>query len=163
MTEKPEKTTRKRIMILFALANSPDIDILASWLLTGNPYTYHRLFTHSILFAIIVGAVFSNLSKIFSSFPKLSYKWCYLIIMSHVIADYLISPWKVTFLWPLRVHPGSLNGILDHVDRYATLAREAEVILICVLGYLFMKFLGYLLIRVFRPAVEYLYEILLPA
>jgi len=102
-----------------------------------------------------VAALSSNFYKFFPSFPKLSYKWCYWMVMSHVIADYLISPWKVTFFWPLSIHPGSLNGILDHVGTYATLAREAQVVLICLFTYL--------LFRTLNAAANYLYKLLQPA
>jgi membrane-bound metal-dependent hydrolase YbcI (DUF457 family) len=153
--EKQETTTRKSLFFLFLLANSPDIDIPISWLLTGSPWPYHRTFTHSVLFAVIVAGIFSNLFKLFPSFPKLSYKWCYFAVMSHVVADYLFSPWNVAFLWPLRTGPGSFNGILDYVDPYATLAREAEVVLICLFCYFFIK--------TFKAAVFYLYKFLLPA
>jgi membrane-bound metal-dependent hydrolase YbcI (DUF457 family) len=153
--DKPKTTTRKKLFILFLLANSPDIDIVISWVLTKSPWPYHRTFTHSILFAIIMAVLFANLSKFFKSFPKLGYKWCYMMVMSHILADYLLSPFKVAFLWPLRIQPGSLNGILDFVDKYETLAREAQVILICLLGYL--------LIKAFRAAVNYVYRFLLPA
>jgi membrane-bound metal-dependent hydrolase YbcI (DUF457 family) len=153
--EKPETTTRKRLILLFLLVNSPDIDIVISWLATGNLYTYHRTFTHSILFAVIEAALFSNLSRLFHSFPKLSYKWCYWAVISHVLADYLFSPWETAFLWPLPIQPKLFNDLLDHVGRYAHLEREIEVILICLVIYLLAKSLG--------AAVNYLHRLLLPA
>jgi membrane-bound metal-dependent hydrolase YbcI (DUF457 family) len=153
--DKPNTTTPKSLLMLFLLANSPDIDIAISLLLTGSPWPYHRTFTHSILFAIFMAIAVSKLHKLFHSFPKLSYKWCYWAVTSHVIADYLISPWKVDFLWPLPIRPGLFNGILDHVDKYATLAREVEVILICLICYLMIKNC--------RPAVHYTHKGLLSA
>lgn len=153
--EKPKTTPRKKLFLLFLLVNLPDIDIAISWLATGSPWPYHRTFTHSILFAIMAAVVFSNLSKFSASFPRLSYKWCYWAVMSHVVADYLLSPWKTAFLWPLPVQPASLNGVLDHVGRYANLARETEVILICLFAYLFIKTTS--------AAFSYLYKLLLPA
>lgn len=152
--EKPGTTTRKRLSLLFLLVNSPDIDILISWLATGSLYAYHRTFTHSILFAVIMAAVVSNATRFWPSFPRLSYKWSYWMVMSHVIADYLITPWEVAFLWPLPFQPGALNGVLDHVSRYASLAREAEVLCICLFTYLLVKALG--------TAFSYLQKLLLP-
>jgi membrane-bound metal-dependent hydrolase YbcI (DUF457 family) len=153
--EKPKTTTRKSLFFLFLLANSPDMDVAISWLLTGSPWLLHRTFTHSILFAILMAAVFSNLHRLIRAVPKLSYNWCYGLVSTHVIADYLISPWGVAFLWPVPIQPLSLNGILDHVGQFATLAREIEVIFICLFTYLFVKTL--------RTAVVYLYKLLLPA
>jgi membrane-bound metal-dependent hydrolase YbcI (DUF457 family) len=153
--EKPKTSTRKRIFILFLLANSPDIDILISWLLTGSPWHHHRTFTHGVLFAVFMAVACSNLCRLWPSFPKLSYKWCYWAVMSHVLADYLFSPWKVSFLWPLPFQPGSLNGVLDHVGTYANLAREAQVVFICLFAYLLVKSLN--------AAGSYLYRVLVPA
>ena len=96
--EKPKTTTLKRLFILFLLVNSPDVDIVISWLATGSYYTYHRTFAHSILFAVIPAVLFSNLFRLFPFFPKLSYKWCYWVVISHLLADYLFSPWETAFL-----------------------------------------------------------------
>jgi membrane-bound metal-dependent hydrolase YbcI (DUF457 family) len=153
--ERPQTTTRKKLSILFLLVNIPDIDVVISWLATGNPYTYHRLFTHSILFTILAAAAFSNLYKVFPSFPKLSYRWCYWMVMSHLIADYLTTPWNVAFLWPLGLPSDRLNDVLDFVPRYASLEREVEVVLMCLCIYLIIKAL--------RATVTYLQKRLLPA
>ncbi len=142
--EKAKTTTRKKFLILFLLVNSPDIDILIGWLAAGNFYAFHRTFTHSILFAILMAAACSNLYKLFPSFPKLDYTWCYWMVISHLVADYLITPWEVSFLWPLPyLMPQSVNGILDHVPRYAAFEREAEVIIFCLCIYLLIKILGF--------------------
>jgi membrane-bound metal-dependent hydrolase YbcI (DUF457 family) len=153
--EKPKTTTRKKVLILFLLANSPDVDIAISWLLTGSFYSHHRTFTHGVLFAVVMGALFANLYRYLPSFPKLSYKWCYWAVFSHVLADYLFSPWKVDFLWPLPFYPASLNGALDFVAWYASVAREAQVLFFCLFVYLFVKTLN--------AAAIYLYRLLQPA
>jgi len=153
--EKPKTTTRKRLFILFLVVNSPDVDIVISWLASGSFYTYHRTFTHSILFAVIAAALFSNLFRLFPFFPKLSYKWCYRAVISHLLADYLFSPWQTAFLWPLPIQPRLFNDVLDHVGRYAYLEREIEVILICLFIYLFVKGVS--------SAINYLHRLLLPA
>ena len=153
--EKPNTTPLKSLFFLFLLANSPDIDVLISWLVTGSPWPLHRTFTHGILFAVTMALVFSNLFRLFSSFPKLNYNWCYWAVMSHVIADFIFSPWKVSFLWPLPIQPESLGGLLDFVAWHATLAREAQVIFICLFTYF--------LIKTTFAAINYLYKRLLPA
>ena len=153
--EKPKTTTLKRLFILFLLVNSPDVDIVISWLATGSYYTYHRTFAHSILFAVITAVLFSNLFRLFPSFPKLGYKWCYWVVISHLLADYLFSPWETAFLWPLPIQPRLFNDVLDHVGRYAHLEREIEVIVICMFICLFIKGLS--------AAINYLHRLLLPA
>jgi len=153
--EKPKTTNRKRLIILFLLSNSPDIDIAISWLVSGSLYLHHRTFTHGILFAVVMAIVCSNLYRYISSFPKLSYKWCYWAVMSHVLADYLFSPWKVAYLWPIPIQPASLNGALDFVSIYATIAREAQVV--------FFVLFAYLLVKTLNAAAVYLYRLLQPA
>jgi membrane-bound metal-dependent hydrolase YbcI (DUF457 family) len=95
------------------LANFPDFDFFFIWVLDYDVH-WHRSFTHSILFAIVVGAlttVFTGRlrSKLFALYTS--------IILSHSILDALATTTAggVPLLWPLIKHKFRV-GVLQYVD-----------------------------------------------
>jgi len=86
------------------LSNLPDIDILLGLLLEWNGSAFHRGPTHSLIFALGAGYLASRASVAWSKLPALSFKMCFLLILSHIAADALLSDSAVSFLWPLEVH-----------------------------------------------------------
>ena len=90
-------------MVIVILSNLPDIDVLFGLMLQNNGSAFHRGPTHSILFALIMGFVASKSSKLWSRIPTLGFKTCFILILSHVIADYFLTNTPVSFYWPFEV------------------------------------------------------------
>ena len=88
---------------IVVLSNLPDIDVLFGLFLQNNGSAFHRGPTHSILFALIMGFVASQSWKIWSQIPRMSFKTCFLLIFSHVVADYFLTDAPVSFYWPFEV------------------------------------------------------------
>lgn len=106
-------SVREKVMgwpFLFAsifVANSPDIDFLFGFL-AGAPNRYHHQFTHSFLFAGVVGLVFAlfftNARKnLKDSFLPLFFYFSFLAAC-HVVLDYFCldttAPYGVMLFWP---------------------------------------------------------------
>ncbi len=96
----------RTLLLLVMLANLPDIDFLPG-LLAGNPNQYHHhYFSHSLPFALVVGAVLAG----HVSIKKGKKFWPYFLLFagvcfSHVILDYFSAdtsePLGVPMFWPL--------------------------------------------------------------
>ncbi len=107
----------KLALFLLVLSNLPDLDILVGLLLEGNGSAFHRGPSHSILFAILMGGIAANGWKFSSLIPKVRFNVCFLVIFSHVMADFLFSGSPVSFLWPLEVNFSSGHkGLGDVVN-----------------------------------------------
>jgi membrane-bound metal-dependent hydrolase YbcI (DUF457 family) len=91
-------------IFIVLLSNLPDIDVLFGLILQNNGSAFHRGPTHSILFALIVGFVASNSWRIWSLIPRMRFKTCFLLIFSHVAADYFLTNSPVSFYWPFEVN-----------------------------------------------------------
>lgn len=76
----------KPLMLGFLLANAPDLDFIFLFLFGWR--NYHRGFTHSILFALLVGAVFFLIMRREKWQIPLAYSLAYL---SHTILDFATS------------------------------------------------------------------------
>jgi membrane-bound metal-dependent hydrolase YbcI (DUF457 family) len=138
LVRDPARTSASRVRLwstIALLSILPDIDMLWGLVLHGNAMTYHRGPTHSILFAITVGALYANLSRRLAGLPKLTRLTAGSIVFTHVAADYLFSPASVSFFWPLAVYwaPGtkSLQDVM-----YVLVARsfqDVTIIIACIL------------------------------
>lgn len=84
------------------LANLPDIDVVAGLVLQGNGNAFHRGVTHSIIFALFAGFLASRAWKLCDRIPKVGFSICFVIILSHLFADFFFSGGPVPFLWPLE-------------------------------------------------------------
>ena len=86
------------------LANLPDMDVLAGLFFHGNGNIFHRGPTHSLIFAVIMGYIASNAWRIWAKIPEMSFNACFLLILSHILADLFFTRSPVSFLWPLEVN-----------------------------------------------------------
>ena len=93
----------KVAVFIVILSNLPDIDILFGLILQNNGSAFHRGPTHSILVALILGFLASKSWKLWSQIPVMSFKTCFMLILSHVIADYFLTNSPVSFYWPIEV------------------------------------------------------------
>jgi membrane-bound metal-dependent hydrolase YbcI (DUF457 family) len=94
----------KTAVFVAVLANLPDIDVVIGLLFQGNGNAFHRGPTHSLLFAFLIGLLASNAWKLCLQIPKISFRNCFLLILSHVLADFFFTSSPVSFLWPLEVN-----------------------------------------------------------
>lgn len=94
----------KVVVFVVVLGNLPDIDVLIGLLLQGNGCVFHRGPTHSLLFALSMGFLASIAWKFWSQVPKMSFGSCSLLILSHVLADFLFTSSRVSFFWPFEVN-----------------------------------------------------------
>ena len=120
-------------ILIIVLSNLPDIDVLFGLILQSNGSAFHRGPTHSILFAFITGFIASKSSKIWPNVPTLTFKTCFMLILSHVIADYFLTDSAVSFYWPLEVSwsTGTSNwSQVLHTVIYDTV-DDSEILLIC--------------------------------
>ena len=93
----------KFIVFLTVLANLPDIDVIAGLLIKWNGNAFHRGPTHSLIFALIMGFLASRAWKISSRIPRMNFGICFLIILSHILADFFFTSSPVSFFWPFEV------------------------------------------------------------
>lgn len=71
----------KILILAVFFACLPDIDLLYSYLLTGDITTYHFGVTHTIFFPLLV------MSLCLFRFDKVISFWIFLLVLSHVIVD----------------------------------------------------------------------------
>ena len=93
----------KLAVFIIILSNLPDIDVLFGLIFQSNGSVFHRGPTHSILFALIMGFAASKSSRLWSQIPVISFKICFFLILSHVVADYFLTNSPVSSFWPFEV------------------------------------------------------------
>ena len=122
-------------IFIIILSNLPDIDVLFGLILQNNGSAFHRGPTHSILFAFIMGYVASKSSKVWSYIPKASFKTCFMLILSHVVADYFLTSSPVSFCWPIEVSFSTGNSGWSHVFHTVLFdaAQDTGILLVCTL------------------------------
>jgi membrane-bound metal-dependent hydrolase YbcI (DUF457 family) len=94
----------KTLTFITVLTNLPDIDVLIGLVVHGNGNFFHRGPTHSFLFALFMAFVASNGWRCWSKIPKISPLLSFLLILSHVVADALLTTSPVSFWWPLELN-----------------------------------------------------------
>lgn len=96
----PEKIWYKEIALIAFLANLPDFDFALVWV-TGD-LTWHRTFSHSLLFAFFIGAVTCLFYRTWSNS-----RWLVLssIVFSHTLLDFFTSSSSIVkgamIFWPV--------------------------------------------------------------
>jgi membrane-bound metal-dependent hydrolase YbcI (DUF457 family) len=94
--------------IIFAaivvLANLPDVDVIIGLLVDSNGSAFHRGPTHSLLFAVMAGYLAAKALAAWFKLPQLGFVSCFLVILSHIAADALLTDSAVSFFWPLEAH-----------------------------------------------------------
>ena len=93
----------KIIIFLTILANLPDFDVIVGLLIKWNGNAFHRGPTHSLIFALIMGFLASRAWKFSSQIPRMKFGICFLIIFSHILADFFFTSSPVSFFWPFEV------------------------------------------------------------
>ena len=94
----------KIIIFLTILANMPDVDVIVGLLIKWNGNAFHRGPTHSLIFVLIMGFLASRAWKFSSQIPKVKFEICFLIILSHILADFFFTSSPVSFFWPFEVN-----------------------------------------------------------
>lgn len=94
----------KTLAFVIILTNLPDIDVLVGLVVHGNGNFFHRGPTHSLLFALIMAFLVSNSWRCWSKIPRVSYLLCFSLILSHILADALLTSAPVSFWYPLEVN-----------------------------------------------------------
>ncbi|MBC2709997.1 MAG: metal-dependent hydrolase [Desulfosarcina sp.] len=120
-------------IFIVILSNLPDIDVLFGLILQNNGDAFHRGPTHSILFALIMGFVASRASNIWSKIPSMSFKTCFIIILSHVVADFFLTSSPVSFCWPFEVNWSTGNSGWSQVFHavFFEAVKDATILFIC--------------------------------
>jgi len=163
----PALSRWKVAVFILVLANLPDIDVIVGLLFQGNGHAFHRGPTHSVVFAILTGFLVSVVCKLWSYFPKITFMNCFLIILSHVVADLLFTSSPVSFFWPLEVNwstgCGSWLDVMNSV--FLKPFQNAEIVMGCavvlilnrlvrtysnIAGKIAKNFLGFLKVKPFR-------------
>jgi membrane-bound metal-dependent hydrolase YbcI (DUF457 family) len=94
----------KTLVFVTVLTNLPDLDVLVGLIVHGNGNFFHRGPTHSLLFALIMAFLISNSWRCWSRIPKVNFLFCFLLILSHVVADAVLTAAPVSFWWPLELN-----------------------------------------------------------
>ncbi len=96
--------SRLKIFIFISiLANLPDLDVIVGLLFKGNGNVFHRGPSHSLAFALIMGFLISRAWRFSSLIPRLKFRVCFLIVFSHVLADFFFTASPISFFWPFEV------------------------------------------------------------
>ena len=120
-------------IFIVILSNLPDIDVLLGLILQNNGSVFHRGPTHSILFALIMGLIASQTSKLWSHIPTISFKTSFLLILSHVVADHYLTNSPVSFYWPFEVSWVTGNSGWSQVLHtvFIDAVEDTAILLIC--------------------------------
>ncbi len=92
------------VAFIIILTNLPDIDVLIGLVFHGNGNAIHRGPTHSLIFALVMGYLAANAWKLCRKIPRIGFKQCSFLILSHVVADCLFTSAPVSFLWPFELN-----------------------------------------------------------
>ncbi len=94
----------KVLLGILILSSLPDVDVVLGIVFTGNGNVFHRGPTHSLIFALIGGYLASKVWKLWPQLPKLRFRNCFLLILSHILADSIFTISPISFFWPITVN-----------------------------------------------------------
>ena len=100
---------------ILVLSNLPDVDVALGIVLQGNGSAFHRGPTHSLVFALVAGFLAYRVWELWLQWPKLSFKVCFLLILSHILADAALTSSPISFFWPFVVNWSGGHSGLTHV------------------------------------------------
>ena len=125
----------KVFIFVVLLENSPDIDVVIGLVLQGNGCAFHRGPTHSLFFALFMGFVASIAWKFWSQVPKMRFGMSFLLILSHVLADFFFTSSQVSFFWPFEVNWATgYSGWIDVTNSvFIEAFQDVGIIMGCVL------------------------------
>jgi membrane-bound metal-dependent hydrolase YbcI (DUF457 family) len=123
----------KIAIFIVILSNLPDIDVLFGLIIQNNGNAFHRGPTHSILFALVMAFFASKSYRLWSHIPRIDFKTGFMLIFSHVAADYFLTDGPVSFYWPFEVvwstGNSSWTNILHTV--FFEAVQDTWILLIC--------------------------------
>jgi membrane-bound metal-dependent hydrolase YbcI (DUF457 family) len=132
----------KSFIFIAGLANLPDLDIAAGLLAYGNGCALHRGPTHSLAFALLAGVLAANLWRLWAAIPRVKWTACFLIILSHVVADLLLTRSPVSLFWPWEIHWAA--GFSGWGETLLPILLEAQkdagIVLVCLLTMMVVRF-----------------------
>jgi len=134
--------TRVKVFLFVAiLSNLPDLDIIAGLLIESNGNSFHRGPTHSFLFALLAGFVASKAWRVGEYIPKLSFPVCFAIILSHILADGLLTSSPVSYVWPFEVNfCGGQSSFTDIVTFLLYEGfKDAGIVSVCVMMMIYKR------------------------
>ena len=93
-----------RLLIIIVMANLPDIDFVFG-AVQGNPNAYHHLWTHSLMFVLLIGGGLGwTFSRMIHSEMNRMVPLFILLILSHIVLDFLAvdrsPPYGMPIFWP---------------------------------------------------------------
>ena len=111
MTSGPDRVSVFRqwkvMAVVVVLSNLPDIDMLLGLLYSGNGQLFHRGPTHSLLFAGALGIIYALWSRLWKRLPQIGFFRAFLLIGTHLLADYLFTDSPLSLLWPFELSMSS--------------------------------------------------------
>lgn len=123
----------KVMAVVVVLSNLPDIDVIWGLLYSGNGDLFHRGPTHSILFAVFMGILYAACTRIWKSLPPITFFQSFLLIGSHLFADYLFTDGPLSLFWPFELSMSagfqSWGEIVHSIIFEAT--NDIAVIMLC--------------------------------
>lgn len=120
----------KTLCAVLVLSNLPDLDVILGFLLRMDGSAFHRGPTHSLAFALIVGCVASRLLRAWSQPPGLSFKICFMMILSHILADSFFTNSPISFFWPIAVNWSEGHSNLGEVFNMVLFGNHQDVTII---------------------------------
>ena len=131
----------KRFIFITALANLPDVDVIFGLLFKWNGNAFHRGPTHSLIFAITAGFLAYIIAKRWFKIRRITYWFSILLILSHVIADALLTNSPVSLFWPFEIYlstgHASLTDIV-HSILFESL-QDGWIVLCCGVGIVMLR------------------------
>jgi hypothetical protein len=123
----------KALLGVLILSNLPDVDVVLGIVFHGNGNVFHRGPTHSLIFALIGGFLASRVCKLWSQLPSFSFRICFLLILSHVVADFVFTSSPISFCWPITVNWIDGHSGLRHVINLVLFGnyQDATIIIGC--------------------------------
>ena len=125
----------KLALVVMILGNLPDIDVLIGLIFFGNGSAIHRGPTHSLLFVLVAGFVISRVLKWAPEMPRIGFRDCSLIILSHLAADYFFTSSPISFFFPFENLTS--NGYSGWRDVVSTVIfnniNDANIIFGCII------------------------------
>jgi LexA-binding, inner membrane-associated putative hydrolase len=131
----------KVLAVIVILSNLPDIDILLGLLYSGNGELFHRGPTHSLLFACFIAAFYVLGARKWKILPPLEFSYAFLLIGTHLFADYVFTDAPVSLFWPfeLSLTPGFQGwGDVVHSIIFHT-SNDITLILLCATVVIFKR------------------------
>ncbi len=102
---------------ILILSNLPDVDVILGIVLQGNGSAFHRGPTHSLAFAVLAGFLACRVWELWSPRLKLNFKICFILILSHILADAVFTGSPISFFWPFIVNwSGGHSGLRQVID-----------------------------------------------